>query len=180
LHRFRLRWPRRRKLMRGGQDPRELQRLSVESRLRRARRAQESAPAVSSSAGEVGEFPQGRPERDSSPLHSGPHTPPVHPETNVAKTSAERTRERQAAHLAAKPARSPVTPEEAHYAPYASLGSLESRLGCPAEDESHADWSIRRQLVMDTIWERKLRHNGTLEIPTMPRFFPNPEQWYMR
>jgi hypothetical protein len=173
------RWMRlRKRTLRGGHDPVEMQRRSVEAR-RRRKLLQEIVPAVSLSAGHGGELSRGRPDWDSQPLLTGPHTNPVRTATIPTETPADRRRAGYEAHLAAKPKREPVSPEEARYASYGTLDLLAARLDCPAEGESQGDWSIRRQLVMDVIWERKLRHNGTLEIPTMPRYFPNPEQWFM-
>jgi hypothetical protein len=174
----RLRWPRlRKRTLRGGVDPREAQRRSVEAR--RARRAQEGVLDASHGPGQGGEFPQGRRDYLLASTDLEPHTNPQASKTTPAnETPADRSRARYEAHLNAKPARPPVSVEEAHYAPYASLGSLAIRLESPADGETAADWSIRRQLVMDEIWRRTQWHNGTVEEETFPRLIW-PDQFFL-
>jgi len=45
------------------------------------------------------------------------------------------------------------------------------------ENELTSDYWLRRQLHQQEVWRAKQAKNGA-ELPVMPRFIPNPEQWY--
>jgi hypothetical protein len=179
-----LRWPFKRKpaLMVGGLDPRTLQALSVAAR--RARKQAGMSSELDQSAPVGRELSRGRPVGTPERLFLETHPAPQLPKTTrttedvLRETAADRQRQALEAHLAAKPVRPPVTVEEIRHAPYATLESLYARLEVPAEGEYPADWSVRRQVCMAAIWRRKQEANGTLELPTMPRYLPNPEQWF--
>jgi hypothetical protein len=167
---------RRQRKLRGGQDPRELQRLSVEARLRRK---QEQASGVADSVShqpDVGRaLDAGRRRRDSSVRDIRSHQRPQLPKPNPTR----RTTQDVLAEIDAKyPAEKPRVNRGLQVAKVKLPAPQDpNRYGdFPAEPgELASDYWLRRALHMQLEWSRKQQANGTVEV-TWPRLVV-PDHW---
>jgi hypothetical protein len=169
---------RRQRKLRGGQDPRELQRLGVEAR--RRRKAEQGSGVVQSTQPrpEEGRASRaGRPMRDSSISRQGPHGGPQLPKT---KPSVEPPRRRTTEDVLAEINAAYAADSKAAEPPPKPSGDLYT--GFPRQaGETTSDYQLRHILHQQAEWREIQRKNGTLELEaeTWPRLIASPEQFYM-
>jgi hypothetical protein len=157
---------RKRALMDGGQDPRELQRLSVEAR---RRRKQQQASGVASSVPHQPDVERALDaasrRRDSSLSDIGSHGRPQLPKTNpTRRTTEDVLAEIDAAYPAKKPPPGPKPVQE--FAPSATADVFHNDPRQPGEMAS--DYFLRHALHQQAEWRRKQQADGVEEV-TWPR-----------
>ena len=148
-----LRRQRKPTLLRGGVDPREAQRRSVEARKRNAQ-ARGGASSAAHVPGEREFSPRGRPDVTPSHLLTGPHTRPGLPE-NKAPTTDDLLREIDAA--SPRPAKPPVRQRRG-----AERASGDIFHDFPREpNEPTNDYYLRHALHQQEKWRKIQERNGT-------------------